>query len=243
MGTTSSPGRKMGPYGCGTWRRGTVCACSKVASAAFRALTWSADGRRAISGDRNGGIRVWDLSEFVAEARAPESFAPALPSTPNQVQYTNAKVLLVGDTGVGKSGLAERLVHKQFVSTKSSHARKAYVLESNVVKEPSGVSLHQETVLWDLAGQPAYRLVHQLSMADAALACVLFDSRSETNPFEGAAYWSQVLDQACTNTKVKKLLIASRIDVGGLPASMERIQAFAHENGFARIHSHECQHG
>lgn len=146
-----------------------------------------------------------------------------------------AKVLLVGNTSLGKSGLAERLVHKQFVPTKSSHARKAYMLESNVVQEPSGVALHKETVLWDLAGQPAYWLVHQLSMEDAALACVLFDCRSETNPFEGAAYWSQVLDQAATNTKLKKLLVAARIDVGGLPASKERIEAFVRENGFAQF--------
>jgi small GTP-binding protein len=188
-------------------------------------IVWTSDGCHAISGDVTGGVRVWDLSEFVTGAR------PTEVSAPDQVQYTNAKVLLVGDTGVGKSGLAERLVQKQFVPTKSSHARKAYVLESNDVKEPSGVSLHQETVLWDLAGQPAYRLVHQLSMEDAALACVLFDSRSETNPFEGAAYWSQVLDQA--RTRVKKILVASRIDVGGLPASTERIEVFARENGFA----------
>ncbi len=198
-------------------------------------LMWSADHRRAFSGDQNGGIQVWDLSELVTEARAAESSVSVLPPTPDQVQYTNAKVLLVGDTGVGKSGLAERLVHKQFVPTRSSHARKAYVLESTVLKEPGGISLHQETVLWDLAGQPAYRLVHQLSMEDAALACVLFDCRNETNPFEGAAYWSQVLDQARTNTKLKKLLVASRIDVGGLPAGKERIEAFARESGFAEF--------
>lgn len=56
--------------------------------------------------------------------------------------------LLVGDTCVGKSGLAKRSVHKQFVSTKSSHAPKAYTLESNIGKETSGITLHQETVLW-----------------------------------------------------------------------------------------------
>jgi small GTP-binding protein len=198
-------------------------------------VAWSADQRRAFSGDDRGGIRVWDLSEFVAEAQTPEAPATVLPPAPDQVQYTNAKVLLVGDTGVGKSGLAERLIHKQFVPTKSSHARKAHILENKVVKEPNGVSLHQETVLWDLAGQPAYRLVHQLSMEDAALACVLFDCRNETNPFEGAAYWSQVFDQARTNTQLKKLLVASRIDVGGLPAGRERIEAFARENGFAQF--------
>ncbi len=153
----------------------------------------------------------------------------------DQVQYTNAKILLVGDTGVGKSALAERLVHGQFVATKSSHARLAYVLESTVVKDSGGASLHRETILWDLAGQPAYRSVHQLSMDEAALACVLFDARSETNPFEGASYWSQVLDQARTNTKLKKILVASRVDVGGLPASWDRVEAFARDNGFVRF--------
>jgi len=72
-------------------------------------------------------------------------------------------------------------------------------------------------------------------MDDAALACVLFDARSETNPFEGAAYWSQVLDQTRTNAKLKKLLVASRVDVGGLPASRDRIESFAQENGFAQF--------
>jgi small GTP-binding protein len=200
----------------------------------IRSVAWSADYRRAFSGDTRGGIHVWDLSTFVTDAPS-EALGSALSSAPDQVQYTNAKVLLVGDTGVGKSGLAERLVHKRFLPTKSSHARKAHVLESKVVEEPSGVSLYQETVLWDLAGQPAYRLVHQLSMEDAALACVLFDCRNETNPFEGAAYWSQVLDQARSNTTIRKLLVASRIDVGGLPAGKERIESFAKENGFAQF--------
>ena len=181
-------------------------------------VAWRADQRHAFSAATTGGIRKWDLSELVRLAHTPEAPVVASLLAPEQVQYTNAKVLLVGDTGVGKSGLAERLVHKQFVPTKSSHARKAHVLESKVVTEQSGVSLHREAVLWDLAGQPAYRLVHQLSMEDAALACVLIDNRSERNPFEGAAYWSQALDQASANSKVKKVLVASRIDVGGLPA-------------------------
>ena len=58
---------------------------------------------------KRGGIRVWDLSEFVTEARAPKVTVPALPPAPDQVQYTNAKVLLVGESGVGKTGLSKRL--------------------------------------------------------------------------------------------------------------------------------------
>src|SRR5206468_1730745 len=108
----------------------------------------------------------------------------------------NAKVILLGDTGVGKSGLSNQLVHGRYEKTDSSHARRAHVLSSRVVQTPEGGKVQREILLWDLAGQPAYRLVHQLSIEDAAVACVLCDSRRETNPLEGAAYWAQVLGQA-----------------------------------------------
>lgn len=177
---------------------------------------------------RDNLIRIYELDLSILLNQ------PATSLT-SSVTYTSAKVVLVGDTGVGKSGLAERLIRGRFVPTESSHARRAYMLESNVIKSLDKAKIHREVLLWDLAGQPAYRLVHQLSMDDAALACVLFDSRSETNPFEGAAYWSQVLDQARTNTKKKliKILVASRSDVGGLPAGTERINTFVREHGFA----------
>lgn len=212
------------------------CLCTlRGHTADIRTVAWSSDGRRAFSGDLHGSVWAWDLSSLVCQAKAPTPVIPPAPSLPKQIQYANAKVLLVGDTGVGKSGLAERMVRQRFLPTKSSHARQAHVLETEEVKGPGDIPIRRETVLWDLAGQPAYRLVHQLSMEDTALACVLFDCRNETNPFEAPAYWSQVLDQARTQARLKKLLVASRIDVGGLPASKERIEGFVRENGFERF--------
>ena len=87
---------------------------------------WSADSR-VFFGESGGGIHVWDVSKFLSDVRSSDTPASASLRAREDVHYTNAKVLLVGDTGVGKSGLAERLVHKQFVPTRSSHARKAYL--------------------------------------------------------------------------------------------------------------------
>ena len=61
-----------------------------------------------------------------------------------------------GDTGVGKSGMAERLVHNKFVKTDSTHARRALLLESEQVTGEQGTIMQRDTVLWDLAGQPDY---------------------------------------------------------------------------------------
>jgi WD40 repeat protein/GTPase SAR1 family protein/DNA-directed RNA polymerase subunit RPC12/RpoP len=193
-------------------------------------VDWPRNGEAVIYGSRTGIIFEHSQKDLCAPEAAADGSAPA-----GQMQYANAKVLLIGDTGVGKSGLAERLVKRRFVPTRSSHARKVHVLESQIEAQHGPRPTHREILLWDLAGQPAYRLVHQLSMEDSALACVLFDNRNEGNPFEVPGYWSQALDQSQINSGLKKLLIASRIDVGGLPASRERIEDFARQNGFSQF--------
>jgi small GTP-binding protein len=178
-------------------------------------------------------IHLWELDFdlLLGKRHAARPVAPVEVS----VQHRTAKVILVGDAGVGKSGLAQRLALGKFIDTRSSHARRTLVLDSSTVKTTAGADEHREMVLWDLAGQPAYRLVHQLAMDAAAGACVLFDPRSETNPLEGAAYWSQALDQARTNAPIARLLVPARMDVGGLPVSNERLQAFAQEHGFVGV--------
>ncbi len=156
------------------------------------------------------------------------------PKPPDTIRYANAKVVVVGDTGVGKSGLAIRLKDDRFEQTESTHARRATVLDAEMVDDPvaPGRQIAHETLLWDLAGQPGYRLVHQLSLDDAVVALVLFDARSETDPFSGAAYWSKALGQARSNVPIKKLLVAARVDRGGVGVSRERIERFVQEHGF-----------
>jgi GTPase SAR1 family protein len=175
--------------------------------------------------DGGHSISLWHLD-------VPTLLRASRPS--DAVRYANAKVVLVGDTGVGKSGLAIRLKDDRFEQTESTHARRAMVLEAGTVDDPvvPGRRIARETLLWDLAGQPGYRLVHQLSLDDAAVALVLFDARSETDPFGGAAYWSKALSQARSNVPIRKFLVAARVDRGGVGVSRERIDRFLQEHGF-----------
>ncbi len=138
-------------------------------------------------------IHLWELDYDALLGKGAEA---ALSSRERTASYALAKVLLVGDTGVGKTGLAERLVHQHFVLTESTHGRKVHTFGSTKTTGDHGEPVQREIVLWDLAGQPGYRLIHQLQMEDASVALVLFDARSETDPFGGALYWSEALDQA-----------------------------------------------
>jgi small GTP-binding protein len=197
-------------------------------------VAWNADGRRAFSGDIKGGIRVWDLSEFVAEARAPKAAAPAVPRAPDQVQYTNAKVLLVGESGAGKTGLSKRLALNDWEPSDSTVGAWATQWKLPVSSNADGGDgVEREIWLWDFGGQADQRLIHQLYMDETALAVLVFDGQKE-DLFETLGQWDRDLTRASRNP-FAKLLVAGRVDAGGLRVSRSQVEAFAKERGYKQF--------
>lgn len=152
-------------------------------------------------------------------------------------RYANAKIVLVGDTGVGKSGLGLVLSGQPFVATESTHGRNVWTFEKFYATTPSGDVQTRETLLWDLAGQPGYRMVHQLHLNEVAVALVVFDARSETDPFAGVQYWRRALAQArrldgAAAVRLRTFLVAARSDRGGTAVSRARIEQAAQALGF-----------
>jgi GTPase SAR1 family protein len=160
-------------------------------------------------------ICVWDLP------------APDVTGA-NVAKYTNAKVLIVGDSGVGKSGLALRLTANLFEPTVSSES--VWATHMRLPHDQWTSDVDREIWLWDFAGQADYRLIHQLFMDETALAVLVFNPQSDS-PFEGLAVWHHDLERA-SRRFFKKLLIAARCDRGGLVISHDRIRKFAEEYSF-----------
>jgi WD40 repeat protein len=151
-------------------------------------------------------------------------------------RYVNAKVILLGDTGVGKSGLGLVLSGQPYRATDSTHGRNVWILDAQETEAPSGGMLTREILLWDLAGQPGYRLVHQLHLGEVAVALIVFDSRSETDPFAGVKHWVRALMQArrlegSSAVPLRAYLVAARVDRGGAAVTRDRIQAMLDDLG------------
>ncbi|HVT12425.1 MAG TPA: TIR domain-containing protein [Fimbriimonadaceae bacterium] len=180
-------------------------------------VSFSPNGRLAFSGAQNGVARIWDLSDLkLSEAGM------------GQTGYTNAKVLLVGDSGVGKTGLSNRLALDKYEETDSTDGAWATHWPLDHAKKKDGVE--REVWLWDFAGQVDYRLVHQLFMDETKVAVLVFNPQSE-NPFEGLGQWDRDLQKAARKP-FAKLLAAGRFDRGGLVVSDASIEKFMKERGF-----------
>src|SRR5262249_45368584 len=83
----------------------------------------------ATLGERDTVVRVWDLdSDLLLRAEPPGE----------AVHYRNAKGFLVGDSGVGKSGVALVLAGERFAPTESTHGHRVWPLSSaeGVAEDP-----------------------------------------------------------------------------------------------------------
>jgi class 3 adenylate cyclase/GTPase SAR1 family protein len=160
----------------------------------------------------------------------------------------NAKVVLVGDTGVGKTGLSLVLSGRPFQATDSTAGRQVWALGTSEDEVPGERRRARETLLWDLAGQPGYRVIHQLHLSEVAVAMVVFDARSETDPLAGVVHWERALRaahqrQGSDAVPLTKFLVSARADRGGVPVSKERLDELVKEFNFAGYYATSAKEG
>jgi WD40 repeat protein len=167
---------------------------------------------------------------------------------PDSSRYVNAKVILLGDTGVGKSGLGLVLSGQQYEPTDSTHGRNVWMLDTQEVETPAGGKQTREILLWDLAGQPGYRLIHQLHLGEVAVALLVFDARSETDPFSGVKHWVRALAQArrlegSSAVPLRAYLVAARADRGGVAVTRDRVRAMLDDLGLDGLFETSAKEG
>jgi GTPase SAR1 family protein len=184
-------------------------------------VAFSPDGSRLVVGTTEASIFVYRLTGV----RAAPSAEPAR-------RYVNAKVVLLGEGTVGKTSLAYRLIEDKYVVKDRTHGMNVWTL---ALPLPPDATLEREALLWDLAGQEDYRLIHRLFLDETALALLLINPQKD-DPFAEAGDWLNALDTAASNHEVKReaprLLIFSQIDVGGMKIGNAKIERFIQEHRF-----------
>lgn len=188
-------------------------------------LRWSADQRRVFSGDIDGTICIWNLSEVISRVRSSKTVAVS--TTGEEIQYTNAKVLLVGESGAGKTGLTERLSQDSFTPSYSTSG--TWSTQWQLQDLPAEVGWEREVWLWDFGGQADQRLIHQLYLDKTALVLLVFNSDRDA-VLPGLREWQQAL-QRSVPANTATFLVAGRTDVG-MRFDRERVIQFAKQNGF-----------
>jgi small GTP-binding protein len=170
----------------------------------------------ATLGEGDTIIRIWELDETVLLGQAKEN-----------VNYTTAKLVLVGDSGVGKTGLGWRLAHGEFKEHASTHGQQFWSIPQLNLKRKDGTDC--EAVLWDLAGQHVYRQVHSIFLENVAAALVLFDPTNRQEPLKGAQFWLEQLKGK--GQLPPTVLVGARVDRGAPALSHDELNQFCQRYG------------
>jgi len=162
----------------------------------------------------------------VASASREENATPAA-SAPIEVQYANAKVLVVGDTSAGKTALTHRLATGHWKPSESSTVG-SWATQWSLTPLGATPNVEREVWLWDFGGQADQRLIHQLYMDHSSLVLLLFNPDQE-EVLPGLRDWITAIGRAKAPDSAI-VLVAGRTDAG-FRASRSKIQSFARDNG------------
>ncbi|KAL1538437.1 Ras-related protein RABF2b [Salvia divinorum] len=137
----------------------------------------------------------------------------------------NAKLVLLGDVGAGKSSLVLRFVKGQFVEFQESTIGAAFFSQT--------VAVNDATVkfeIWDTAGQERYHSLAPMYYRGAAAAIIVYDITNQAS-FDRAKKWVQEL-QAQGNPNMVMALAGNKADMlDGRAVAPEDAQTYAQENG------------
>ncbi|XP_004485429.1 ras-related protein RABA2a [Cicer arietinum] len=145
------------------------------------------------------------------------------------------KVVLIGDSGVGKSNLLSRFTRNEFcLESKSTigveFATRTLKVESKTVKAQ----------IWDTAGQERYRAITSAYYRGALGALLVYDVTKPIT-FDNVSRWLKELrDHADANIVI--MLIANKTDLKHLRAvATEDAQSYAEKEGLSFIETSALQ--
>lgn len=136
--------------------------------------------------------------------------------------YTTIKVALVGKSSVGKTTLGWRILHDDFKVYPSSHGQHFWLFQSLCGHQSNGI--YCDVILWDLAGQPDYRITHSLFLSDVDIGLIFFDSSDQLEPFKDVEYWIKQLPTV--QDGCRKILVGAKSDRGYSSASNNELTEF-----------------
>ena len=141
----------------------------------------------------------------------------------------NCKVVLLGESGVGKTSIISRFINDTFEEGLVTTTGASYAGKDMVFKDYQNQVIRFE--IWDTAGQEKYRALAQIFYKDAAIAILVYDITSEESFQEIQKYWYTQLKESASKDIVIGLA-ANKCDlIDDEKVSEEKAREFAKEIG------------
>ncbi|CAI8036006.1 Ras-related protein Rab-18-B [Geodia barretti] len=145
------------------------------------------------------------------------------------MENVNLKVLIIGDSGIGKSSLLLRFVNDTFDPDQSATIGVDFKVKT-IVLDQKRVKLS----IWDTAGQERFRTLTPSYYRGAHGVILVYDVSSRGS-FQNLETWLNELDTYATKKDLVKMLVGNKIDKESREVSRSDGLQFARRNSMLFI--------
>ncbi|CAG2172256.1 unnamed protein product [Oppiella nova] len=125
----------------------------------------------------------------------------------SSLESFEAKICLLGDSGVGKSSLVTRFVHNTFNAHNESTIGASFMTKTFVQNDTQF-----KFNIWDTAGQEMYRALAPMYYRQAAVCIVVYDVTQEES-FRSVQSWVRELQTHLSRDKTLIAIVGNKCDL------------------------------
>lgn len=125
--------------------------------------------------------------------------------------HNKYKVVIVGESGVGKTSIMLRLMKGTFDEYITSTVGASYFEYNTNLNGKLTDGDKIKLQIWDTAGQERYRALMPLYMRDASAAIIVYDVTSKNDDLQ---YWTNFVNEKCQqNKKIQIVFVGNKMDL------------------------------
>jgi signal recognition particle receptor subunit beta len=128
----------------------------------------------------------------------------------------SAKIVLLGESGTGKSTLAYYLAKNEFSDQLSTVGMEIWSIPPDQLSpEELPPGEEREVLVWDLGGQDYYQMVHQLFLEDTRIALFFLDATRGAGQLDDIQIWNERLEVQLgkKGRPCRKVLLRTKMDL------------------------------
>ncbi|KAJ3446690.1 ras and ef-hand domain-containing protein [Anaeramoeba flamelloides] len=143
------------------------------------------------------------------------------------MSLTPQKLVLLGESGVGKSSIAIRYFYNKFNSNIEATIGATFINQTVQVSTDYEVRLQ----IWDTAGQERYHSLTLMYFRGAKGVIIVFDVTNQESFYKAQKWFDEILHKGLENSKV--VLVGNKIDCETNDRKVEKwlAEEYATENG------------
>ena len=143
---------------------------------------------------------------------------------PSQVFY-KFKIILLGDSGVGKSSLLSRYMDEGFIMNKPCTINADFKIKNIKVDQSSTAQI----TIWDTCGQERYRAITRQYFKDAHGIILVYDV-ADKRSFSDLDIWIEEIKKNTIKKDLSIILVGNKIDLKFRYITSEEAKNFADNN-------------